>query len=76
LAAPSGYGGVGIVDVRKNDVQIAMEYSDGGYGSSYTANNAESGNFTYQAQVAGGMGDASFIPGNYTISTTLTCIGQ
>ena len=76
LAAPSGYGGVGVVDVRKNDVQIAMGTSDGDYGSSYTANNAESGNFTYHAEVAGGMGDASLIPGSYTISTTLTCIGQ
>jgi hypothetical protein len=77
LAAPSGYGGLGRVYVRKNNVIIVAANSDSNLDTHYTATQGtESGNFTYEANVMGGMLDVNLIPGNYTISTTLTCISQ
>ena len=76
LEAPSGYGGVGVVSVYKNGTQVVTKSSDGYSELAYIAPGAESGVFTYEARVDGGMGDVNLMPGNYTISTILTCIGQ
>ena len=75
LVAPSGYGGVASVSVLKNGNTLLFMTSEGD-GSSYVATAAESGEVSYEARVDGGMADVVLMPGNYTISTTLTCIGQ
>jgi hypothetical protein len=75
LVAPSGYGGEASVYAYKNQQLIAYSDSAYDYTQSYTANNVESGVFKYEVEVTGGISDVNLKPGNYTISTTLTCIG-
>jgi hypothetical protein len=34
------------------------------------------GNIKYYASLTGGAGNAPLLPGNYTVSSTVTCVGQ
>jgi len=73
LNAPSGYGGYGFIALVKDNNAVVYASSNGG-GQSYTVPGAESGVFTYEAGVIGTTEELK--PGVYTVSSTLTCVGQ
>lgn len=76
LQTPSQYGGNAYESILKDGNTVAAKGNDGYIGPAYTAPGAGSGEFAYVVQVTGGMADVDPMPGTYTISSTLTCVGQ
>ena len=72
LAAPGGFAGGGAIYLMKNNTEVAYTLTNGN-SNTYTVPRIESGVFGYKAQVEA---DLALIPGNYTLTTTLTCVGE
>jgi hypothetical protein len=73
LNAPSGYGGNAFIYILRNNSQIASANTLGDF-QTYSGTGAESGVFTYLVQVIDEV--EALKPGVYTVSSTLTCVGQ
>jgi hypothetical protein len=73
LNAPSGYGGTAYISLLK-DYQIMASADTNGVSNTYTVSGAESGVFTYDAGV--NSANEALKPGVYTVSSTLTRVGQ
>jgi hypothetical protein len=78
LDAPSGYSGIAYIALEKNGTIVAQMNSvpTGSNDSQHVISSVESDSFTYVAEVNGGAGLADLLPGDYIISSTITCMGQ
>ena len=74
LVAPSGFSGDARIYIVKNGDEVVSESTNPDFPSNiYIANVAESGVFDYHAFVGSPV---ALIPGTYTLTSTLTCVGQ
>ena len=75
LNAPSGYGGAASIAIAKNNNVVARADTRG-VSETHSVAGAESGVFMYVASVWDPGFSEALKPGVYTVSSTLTCVGQ